>query len=238
MGLLRTMVWLPSVVFRLIMKGDLLHTKNNITLRWSSNHHKTLMLRLPHDISLLSFHYSKLVSIKGLATFQELFVNTWLTGHLFEQSILVVAMWSVEWWCEITNQWPPSSRSYRLGFNESFSNGEWHYCSEKPGFLVRLGHIFDWQLARWRSFRPSMKNAVVVLLLCSTPRSRCPTVPIFFLPKLVYFDRVGWQEEKSHKKMLKLVKFVFLSCQWRQQSSCYASLLLKMTSFMLLLLFS
>ena len=70
MGLLRTIVWLPSVVFRLIMKGDLLHTKNNITLRWSSNHHKTLMLRLPHDISLLSFHYSKLVSIKGLATFR------------------------------------------------------------------------------------------------------------------------------------------------------------------------
>ena len=158
-------------------------------------------------------------------------------GHLFEQTILMVVKWSVEWWwCEITNKWLPSSRSYRLGFNESFSNGEWHYCSEKPGFLVRLGHIFDWQLARWRSFRPSMKNAVVVLLLCSTPRSRCPTVPIFFLPKLVYFDRVGWQEEKSHKKMLKLVKFVFLSCQWRQQSSCYASLLLKMTSFMLLLL--
>ena len=152
--------------------------KNNITLRWSSNHHKTLMLRLPHDISLLSFHYSKLVSIKGLATFQGLFVTTWLMGHLFEQTILV-AKWSVEWWCEITNKWLPSSRSYRLGFNESFSNGEWHYCSEKPGFLVRLGHIFDWQLARWRSFRPSMKNAVVVLL-CSTPRSRCPTVPKFF----------------------------------------------------------
>ena len=112
-------------------------------------------------------------------TFQGLFVTTWLMGHLFEQTILV-AKWSVEWWCEITNKWLPSSRSYRLGFNESFSNGEWHYCSEKPGFLVRLGHIFDWQLARWRSFRPSMKNAVVVLLLCSTPRSRCPTVPIFF----------------------------------------------------------
>ena len=94
---------------------------------------------------------------------------------------------------------------------------------QKPGFLVRLGHIFDWQLARWRSFRPSMKNAVVVLL-CSTPRSRCPTVPkFFFFAETSIFWCRRMARRKSHKKMLKLVKFVFLSCQWRQQSSCYAS---------------
>ena len=61
MGLLRTMVWLPSVVFRLIMKGDLLHTKNN-TLRQWSRLPITTKVTLPqarrHDITLL--YYSKL----------------------------------------------------------------------------------------------------------------------------------------------------------------------------------
>ena len=51
------------------MKGDLLHTKNNITLRRSSNHHKTLIPNATtrHLTSFPDFHYSKLVTKKGQA---------------------------------------------------------------------------------------------------------------------------------------------------------------------------